>query len=71
MCQVSLVVKYVILAHVIKINSRDFQHQISLYIIYSKTKLQFSMNCQNIACNILSQLGLTNQLAYFLVGLTS
>ena len=58
-----------IIAHEIKTNSRDFQHQISFYIIYSKIRFQFSTNCQTKSCSILSQFGLTNRLAYFLEGL--
>ena len=54
-----------------KLNSSDFQHQISLYIIYSNNKFRFSTNYQNVQCSILSQLGLTNKLAFFLEGLRS
>ena len=40
-------------------------------MIYSKNKAQFSTNCQNIKCSILSKLGITNKLAHFLKGLRS
>ena len=40
-------------------------------MIYSINKFQFSTNCQNISCSILSQLGITNKLAHFLKGLMS
>ena len=42
-----------------------------MYMIYSKNKFQFSMNCQNISCSILSQHMITNKLAHFLKGLRS
>ena len=67
----SFFLKGIIITHEIKTNSWDFQYQISLYIIYFENKFQFSTNCQNISCSILSQLGLTNKLAYFLEGLRS
>ena len=40
-------------------------------MIYSKNKFQFSTNCQNISCSILSQHGITNKFAHFLKGLRS
>ena len=40
-------------------------------MIYSKNKFQFSTNCQNESCSILSQHGITNKLAHFLKGLRS
>ena len=41
------------------------------YIIYSKNKVKFPTNCQNISCSILLQFGTTNKLADFLEGLKS
>ena len=40
-------------------------------MIYSKTNFQFSTNCLNISCSILSQHGITNKLAHFQKGLRS
>ena len=40
-------------------------------MIYSKNKFQYLTNCQNISCNILSKLGITNKLAHVLKGLRS
>ena len=40
-------------------------------MIYSKNKCQFSTNCQNISCSILSKHGIKTKLAHFLKGLVS
>ena len=63
--------KGIIIAREVKINHRFFHHQISFNIVYSKNKFQFSTNCQNIACSILSKRRLIDKLAYFLEGLKS
>ena len=38
-------------------------------MIYSENKFQFSTNCHNISCSILSKHGITNKLAHFIKGL--
>ena len=40
-------------------------------MIYSKNKFQFTTNCQNISCSILSKHGIKTKLAHFLKGLMS
>ena len=40
-------------------------------MIYSKNKFQFSTNCQNISCSILSKHGIKTKHAHFLKGLMS
>ena len=40
-------------------------------MIYSKNKFQFSTNCQNISCSILSKHGIKTEFAHFLKGLMS
>ena len=67
----SFFLKGIIIVHELKIKFYDFQHQIFLYMIYSKNKFQFFTNYQNISCSILSQHGKTNKLEHFLEGLRS
>ena len=59
------------MVHEIKINSKIFNIRFFNIMIYSKNKFQFSMNCQNISCSILSQQGIKTKLAHFLKGLMS
>ena len=66
-----LFLKGIIIAHEIKNTFLRCSTSDFLYIVYSKNKFQFSTNCQNVLCCILSQLGLTNKIAYFLDGLRS
>ena len=40
-------------------------------MIYSKNEFQFSTNCQNISCSILSKHGIKTKRAHFLKGLMS
>ena len=40
-------------------------------MIYTKNKFQFSTNCQNISCSILSKHRIKTKLAHFLKGLMS
>ena len=66
----SFFLKGIIIVHELKISFLRFStSDFSLHDFFSKNKFQFSTNCQNISCSILSQHGITNKLAHFLKGL--
>ena len=67
----SFFLKGILIVNEIKIIREIFNIRFFNIRIYSKNKFQFSMNCQNISCNILSQHGIKAKPARFLKGLMS
>ena len=60
----SMLFEFTYISHIMYMQQMPFSGD-----YFSKYKFQFSTNCQNMSCSILSQLGITNKLVHFLKGL--